>query len=88
MKVDIGQLISVIGIGMRIAERIKGAKGGKEKEAAVIESVQSETPNIEAVIGLDFVNNDSLNTLLKDYIAARVSLTNGIEAAKRLKPTA
>lgn len=88
MKLDIGQLVGLIGVGMRVAERFKGAKTGKEKESAVIESVQKEVPAIEALSGLDFVNDENLNALLKDYIAAKVALANGVAHAKGLDPHA
>jgi hypothetical protein len=86
MKIDIGTILSLVGVGMRAVEKIKGAKG-KEKETAVIESVQESIPQIESMAGVDFVNNDALNGLLADYIAARVALANGIANAKNLKPT-
>ena len=85
MKLDIGKLISLIGVGMSVAEKIKGAKG-KEKEAAVIASIQEAVPQIESLAGVDFVNDPALAVLLQNYIAARIALTNGIAAAKALKP--
>lgn len=88
MKIDITKLIQLVGIGMSVAEKIRGAKGGKEKEAAVISAVQESVPAVEGVTGLDFVNDPALNALLAAYIAARVDLANGIAAAKQLKPVA
>lgn len=87
MKIDITKLIQIVGVAMNVAEKIKGAKGGKEKEAAVIESVQEAVPQIENIAGVDFVNDPALAALLSNYIAARVALVNGIAAAKDLKPT-
>lgn len=86
MKFDLSKLVSLIGIAMSIVEKVKGAKTGPEKEAAVVEAVQDKTDDLEEIFGLDFVDNDELNKLLKSYIAARVSLFNGIAAAKALKP--
>ena len=85
MKIDITKLVQFIGIGMSAVEKIKGAKG-KDKERAVIEVVQEAVPDIEAIAGLDFVNDQALGALLQNYIAARVALANGIANAKALKP--
>ena len=85
MKINIGQLVSLVGIGMSAVEKIKGATG-KEKEAAVIASIQEAVPQIESLTGIDFVNDPALATLLQNYIAARVALANGVAAAKALKP--
>lgn len=86
MKFDITKLIQLIGVGMSVAEKIRSAKG-KEKEAAVIESVQEAVPSLEGILDLDFVNDPALHGLLQDYITARVALSNGIANAKALKPT-
>lgn len=84
MKIDIGQLVNVIGVAMNAVEKIKSAKG-KEKEAAVIETVQQSVPQLEAITGVDFVNDPALNALIAQYVAGRVALANGIAAAKALK---
>lgn len=76
---------TLIGLAMNAVEKIKGAKG-QEKEAAVIESIQQTVSGLEGLLDVDFVNNDNLNKLAKEYIAARVALMNGISAAKALKP--
>lgn len=86
MKLDITKLIQLVGVAMSVAEKVKGAKGGKEKEAAVIASVQEAVPQIENITGVDFVNDPALSVLMSNYIAARVALVNGIAAAKALKP--
>jgi hypothetical protein len=82
---NIGKLFDLIGLAMTIVERVKGASG-KDKETAVIQSVQEGVPEIESILGLDFVNDAALNALLSDYIAARKALLNGVAAAKGLKP--
>lgn len=85
MKIDITQVIRLVGVAMSAVEKIKNAHG-KEKEAAVIQTVQESVPEIEAISGVDFVNDAALNGLLSAYIAARVALANGVANAKQLKP--
>ncbi len=86
MKMDITKIVQLIGVGMSAVQRIKDAKG-KEKESAVIQSVQEAIPQVEGITGVDFVNDPALNALLANYIQARVALANGVANAKALKPT-
>lgn len=85
MKFDITKIVSLVGIAMRVAENFKGPKSGKEKEAAVIKSLNDELPNIEAGLGIDFLNDEAARKVAQDYIAARVALVNFIDNAKRLR---
>lgn len=87
MKLDVLKVLNVISVGMAAVDKIKSAKGA-EKQQAVIETVQEALPAIEDLAGIDFVNDASLNALLKAYIDAKVALENGITAAKHLKPSA
>lgn len=75
----------IIGIAMLAVEKIKGAKGS-EKEAAVIDTLNTAVASLESTLDLDFVNDAALHQLATDYIAAKVALMNGISAAKALKP--
>lgn len=67
---------NIIGFTMQTVEAVKGAKSGKEKEAAVITAVKEGLPVVEGVAGKDLVNDPALDQLLKSYISARVALTN------------
>lgn len=85
MKFDFMKIMNVIGIAMAAVQKIKGA-AGKDKEAAVIETVNEVLPEVEGALGLDFVNDEALRSVLANYIAARKALAAAIAAAKQLKP--
>ena len=72
VPLDLPQLI---GIGITVAEKLKGAKG-PDKEAAVIDAVR-HTPEVAKMIaGRDVINDAAFDDLLKAYITARISLQN------------
>lgn len=85
MKLDLLNVMQLVGVAMTAVEKIKGAHGA-DKEAAVIETVQEALPAVEGVAGVDLVNDEALNRLLANYIAARKALAEGIANAKALKP--
>lgn len=85
MKIDLMGVMQLVGIAMTAVQKIKAATG-KDKEAAVIDTVQELLPSLEGVVGLDFVNDAALHDLLASYIAARKALAAGILAARALKP--
>lgn len=76
----------LIGVAMSVAEKLKGPKTGREKEIAVLEAIPDAAFGVEGALQIDFVNNPALIELMRQYMAARVALQNGITAAQHLKP--
>lgn len=74
----------LIGFAIQTVQKIKSAKND-EKEAAVIASAKEGLPKLEAAIG-DKVNDAAFDTLLANYIAARVALANFLTKAEQTPP--
>lgn len=76
---------TIINFAMNAVEKIKGAKG-QEKEKAVLDTITDGIMVGEILLDKDLVNDTAIQSLMSNYIAARVSLLNAISAAKALKP--
>lgn len=68
-------LPQLIGTVMTAVEAIKGAKG-KQKEAAVLQTVKTGFETVELVAGKDLINDPALDELISAYIRSRVALQN------------
>lgn len=86
-KVALG-IPRIIDFAMHVAEKLKGAKSGPEKEAAVVEGLIEGVDLGENLTGKDFVDNPELVEAAKAYMAARVNLMNLVDHIRSLKPAA
>ena len=82
----ITNLPHVIGVAMSAVERVKGAKSGAEKEAAVIATTKDAIASAEILAGKDLINDAALNQLLANYISSRVALQNFLAAKAATSP--
>ena len=66
---------TIINVAVTAVEHIKGAKG-KEKQEAVLNTVKIGLKTSESVSGKDWMNDRSLDALVRAYIDSKVALQN------------
>ena len=66
---------TIIDVAVTAVEHIKSAKG-KEKQEAVLNTVKVSLKTSEAVSGKDWMNDRSLDALIRAYIDSKVALQN------------
>lgn len=65
-----------------IVEKVRGAKGGKEKLEAVIESTDDMLDAIETGLERDILVNEKVDAAKRNLISAYVSFQNAVRDAK------
>lgn len=86
MNFDFVKVVTAIGKAMAIVEKIKGATG-KDKAAAVAESVPDMVDALEVGINRDVLNDTAVISARDNMVAGIKSFYNAVEAAKRVKGT-
>lgn len=86
MKLDFVRVVSAIVKGMAIVEKIRGASG-KDKAAAITESIPEMVEAVEYGISKDILDNAKVAEAEAAMIAGIKSFYNAVEAAKHAKGT-
>ncbi len=86
MSFNFIKVVTAITQAMAIVEKIKSASG-KDKAAAVAESIPGMIEAFEAGISRDVLNDDAVIKSRDALIAAIKSFSNAIDAAKQAKGT-
>ena len=66
---------TIIDVAVTAVEHIKGARG-KEKQEAVLSTVKVSLKTSESVSGKDWMNDRSLDALIRAYVDSKVALQN------------
>lgn len=86
MNFDFVKVVAAISKGMAIVDKIKSASG-KDKAAAVADSIPEMVEAVEYGISRDILNDAAVSSARDNMVAGIKSFYNAVEAAKRIKGT-
>jgi len=80
MKINFGQILSAVALGAQVAEQLQSGKSGKEKQDTAIRIAEMSLPVLGSVLTTSEMNNQNVQSAIRQYIDATVKLRNVIKS--------